>query len=496
MAKKQKTDTFTDTGATGASKFVSRAWYRFLKYVFHNNSDACITANSRHAPSLDTAMQSLSILDAASPYILKLPDELLLCIARNLDRHRDLVQLSRANKRLWAITQDAFYKNLHTPSNIRKIFMLINELCRRQDLAAKINHINLTPSVDWVTIQLQIANVNHLPLLQHTIDHFRGAGFFANLRDTWSRPRTLPSTTARNLADIYIALAPNLTGLTTHIVRADDDDDENGQPEPYPTEQILPLNTLHLLENHLQTLQVLPTDLCWGPTLQSLRNITLTTLTHLTHLSIPMNALMQNKTTPSFPEESLPPNLTHLHLTPCNKHISSWLEELPIAFNEGNFPHLTTLSLSFPHPSLHTALIHAAQGEIDALDHLRSTIRVLTTTHNLSLHTYVDDDKLAPNIVHELDAWHHMTDLERDWAATKGVEFSTIVKRDQEGKPVQRSRLEVRALLRGSWLLGMLATRRGCGFNPRVCLDGVRRLRFGIVKKVRVMRGGEFGGYR
>lgn len=72
---------------------------------------------------------------------LQLPDELLLKVARCLERNIDLRQLSLTSRKLRDVAQEALVKELVLPN--AGIRPLLETLCNRPDLCEKVTHIDI-----------------------------------------------------------------------------------------------------------------------------------------------------------------------------------------------------------------------------------------------------------------------------------------------------------------------------------------------------------------
>lgn len=152
---------------------------------------------------------------------LKLPDELLLSIARSLDTNSHLCQLSLVCHKLRHVAQEALIKEVSLPKcGMRE---LIRTLCDRPDLCDKINSVDLDDytcsgrSRDGVTL----AEWSHY----HQCRAIVGVEVFDRISRYWKHEGDilLWPEDHQFFLDVLIAACSNLKELTLRLPASEQD---------------------------------------------------------------------------------------------------------------------------------------------------------------------------------------------------------------------------------------------------------------------------------
>jgi hypothetical protein len=221
-----------------------------------------------------------------------------------------------------------------------------------------------------------------------------------------------------------------------------------------------------LLEKRLQSLTIRQAD-CY--TTFKTPNVALTCFSNLTRLSIPTDALISMAQKPTAVDEALPSSLRHLQINPCNRYISLWLPDLATACFNGVLPRLCHVDLHF-RDCLSDSLIWIDQGR-GLLKPLRDMIGLLRRNYGISLRGYNRSGIYTGDLLAELDAWAHLSTTELWYPASKGVEFSSIVAKTEEGAPRRRSKEEIRTYIKRDRLSQKSVFTRKYIFKPEVELQ-------------------------
>ncbi|KAF2646445.1 hypothetical protein P280DRAFT_464669 [Massarina eburnea CBS 473.64] len=442
------------------------------------------------------ATSSSPIFGLSSPPIWKLPDELLLCIAAKLARNTDLRRLSLVNKKLKGIAQEALVKEVLMPPN--GIIKLLDTLCGRSDLAKKVKSVDLgdyqfpavrSPTGGINDERLSIFNLDKSSLfrrLRSSIDETNGEGLFARIIAAIGKEQGAIWTPSHQyFLDILIALSPSLKELTIRLPERPGDPVQllllhsflNSDSSP-TLDLVDPFQgpALQLLRERLRVLTLS------SATFKSLRthNVTLRSMSQLVRLSIPMDALIFPTLEATDPVKALPSSLECIRIRPCNNNLVRWIPELASAFSNREFPKLQRLEMVFQ-SCLRSSLILIGHGT-GVLAAFRNVMYRLRD-NGLSFVTFRLDGTSAGDMIEELDAWSCLSDSESWWAATKGMQFSETVARNDAGAPRKRTPAEIRFFIRGTHQRTRL--RRICRFGPEGSWDETT-ITFGKDKKPKV----------
>ncbi|KAJ4290624.1 hypothetical protein N0V90_010842 [Kalmusia sp. IMI 367209] len=386
-------------------------------------------------------------LSAPCSRLQKLPDELLLSIARRLINNSDLRQLSLVNRKLRHVAQEAFVKELSLPSH--GIRDLIRTLFDRPDLCDKIVNVDLGNFLltGCPGQTLEIEKWSHFGQCRELVD-IKYAGLFDTIAGTTEVEETsLWPRTHRFFLNMLILLCPNLKELSISLPGSGREQPPRVlENEPHELLSLFPDFSIKLLGLRLQALTILETD-----THNFVRtpNVTLSPLSQLMQLRIPSNTLsymtyLDRKT--DYIRQALPSNLQYLQLVPCNRYVLFCFPDLAAACVDEAFPKLRQIDLHFK-ACLRESLALIAQGR-DILQSLRGVVAILTRSKGISIRAYNGSGALTGDLMEELDAWSLLSDFERWYPSKKDEEYSSIVARTSQGVPRRRSKEEVRAFIR------------------------------------------------
>jgi hypothetical protein len=186
--------------------------------------------NTRLSPPISMGVALCGMMHPSKPdpfmppqgsRLLKLPDELLLSIARKLPRNVHLCRLSLVCRRWKVVAQEALVKEVSLPPcGMRE---LIRTLCDRPDLCEKIVSVDLDDytitgrsSDSW-----EVAEWCHF----HRCRDIVGSQVFDDLVETKHGDAVHPlwSTNHRFFLDVLIASCPNIKKLSLRLPGSEQD---------------------------------------------------------------------------------------------------------------------------------------------------------------------------------------------------------------------------------------------------------------------------------
>ncbi|KAF2677481.1 hypothetical protein K458DRAFT_423959 [Lentithecium fluviatile CBS 122367] len=400
-----------------------------------------------------------------TPPIFTLPIELLLTIAGKLANNQDLCKLSHVDRKLREVAQEALVKEVILPKGSACKFLEF--LCNdSRGLAQKIRSLDLgdyeaqKKDLYGTVIADDAINIakpwvyNKIRGLVNSID-IDNTGLCQKIFDAW-RMGYSRDVNVYFLLSLLIAVSRNLRNLTIHV---------RGMPSEWTVnENMFALGPLSfepaasLLQARLRVLTV--------PEKHS-SCVSFRGLSKLVRMSLPMDALIWPDGRPTTLVKVLPPKLEWLQLRRCNGRLSRWMSMLHRARLAAEVPHLRRLDL-FIGSCIRSSLLLIDQGRL-VLGAFREDIRWLVQS-GIAIGCFDATNKPSGDLLQELEAWSHLSDLEQWCTAAIGKQFSETVARAQNGTPRLRTKVEIRSFLKGD--NASTNIRPVCWFTPQVCLDG------------------------
>lgn len=430
--------------------------------------------------------------------LLKFPQEILICIAGQLDSGSDLCSLARVNKRLRSAAQTALYGEVSLRKNT--ILKLLPLLSRRPDLAAKIQALDFG-SYKWspehcaehqLMGRMHYHRIGLVQSIGAAIDSCNSPGFYWSILTEWDRYQFSWLTKWNLFPSLMIAISPNLKRVEIELPRSHTDDDPI--PDDVDDDDIVIKGVMYpfsgpanqLLEQRLQEL-TLRSSVNTSHNAFVMRNVTLRNLANLTRLTLPMEALFYKSRIPLGTSRIFPRSLRVLQIQPCNKHLINWTMTFSNAFMDGHFPNFKRLVFSFEHPCVRDALLLINQEHINDINQeyindLEFLQDELCDLAEEGLEFEATDCKgmQMKDFFEELRAWTYLSDFERWWTATYGLKFSEVyIATTRERYPCYRTIAERRAFRQRPYLKQARRLRGQSNFVPKIPLNNSPSATFG-----------------